>query len=290
MNRITDLKTGQDYLYNECSNIKEEIVDDTKRECYIFFSSNGIYEDNSFQKFEEIMLKGDRYEWTSIASAVKKRKNVGKIIYVRDVYKNHYCHGINPSLCSIEKVIEYLGGCTKGYELTTVGISSGGYMAVIAGCELNAKRVFCISGQFDLNKHLAEEKLAAFRCKNSKYSQIVDLIKAHTEVLVYYFCPINCSHDFENYNLVKDISSVRCFLFPDKVHAATVYPFNYPDILTLSNKKLDKLYKSYYGKIINKNTFLLRTFSWKGIVEFMRRLCKSKLNVGRLKACWDVKK
>ena len=162
-------------------------------------------------------------------------------------------------------------------------------MAVIAGCKLQAKRIFCISGQFDLNKHLTEENLHAFRSINPQYCKIDDMIASHNNIPVYYFCPINCGHDYENYTLVKNIENVMCFLFPDKKHAATVYPFNFPDLLCLSNERLNKLEKHYRGKTINKNEFLLRTMSLMGFFEFFRRLWKSKLNIGYLKELWDVK-
>lgn len=291
MNHITTIEAGKKYLYENFHNIEVEIVNEKNSECYIFFSSNGLYEENSFEEFEKTMLKGNRYEWKSIAVSLKKRKNIGKIIYVRDVYKNHYINGVNSSLSSIEKTVEYLRKFTPPqYAVTTIGISSGGYMAVIAGCKLQAKRIFCISGQFDLNKHLPEENLNIFRNINPKYCRIDNLIANHNNIPVYYFCPIGCSHDYENYKLVKDIENVICFLFPDEIHAATVYPFNFPDLLCLSNERLNKLEKHYHGKTINKNEFLLRTMSLLGFIEFCRRLIKSRLNIGYLKELWDVKK
>lgn len=287
MHNITDIETGKKYLYENFQNIEEEIVNEKNHECYIFFSSNGLYED-SFEKFEKTMLQGNRYEWKSIAVSLKKRKGIGKIIYIRDIYKNHYIKGVNPTLSSIEKTVKYLCECTEGYTVTTVGISSGGYMAVIAGCKLRAKRVFCISGQFDLTKCLSEEKLRAFQSVNPKYCKIDDLIASHNNIPVYYFCPINCKHDYEDYILVKNIENVKCFLFPDEVHAATVYPINYPDLLCLSNERLNKLEKHYHEKTINKNDFLLRTMSLKGFLEFCWRLWNSKLNIGNLKELWRL--
>lgn len=290
MVNIADIETGKKYLYENCRNIEEEIVNKENTECYIFFSSNGLYEDDTFEHFEKTMLHGNRYEWKSIATAIKKRKGIGKIIYVRDVYKNHYREGISSTLPTIEHVMEHLRKCVEGYNVTPVGISSGGYMAVIAGCLFHARRVFCISGQFNLNEHLRSDNLVVFQAKNPKYCQIADLAASHAEVPIYYFCPINCAHDYENYKLVKDIKNVRCFLFPDKVHAATVYPFNFPDLLCLSNDRLDKLERHYHGKTINKNIFLLQTISWRGALEFCKRLWKSKLNMANLAALWDVKK
>lgn len=161
-------------------------------------------------------------------------------------------------------------------------------MAVVAGCILRARRIFCISGQFDLSNRLTESDARRFKYNNPEYFNIVELIKENN-VPVYYFCPVNCPHDYDSYTRVKDIKTVRCFLFPDKVHAATVYPFNFPDLLYLTNERLDKLQGYYDGKLINKNEFLLRTISVAGMIEFVRRFWKSRLNVKHLKDLWDVK-
>lgn len=288
MKPISDIAAGQKYLYENCSNIEEKVINEKNRECYIFFSSNGLYEDN-FQSFEKNLLQNNRYEWKSIAVALQKRKDVGKIIFVRDIYKSHYSKGVNSSISSIGKTVEYLRENTGGGLITTVGISSGGYMAAITGCLLQAKRVFCISGQFDLNKHLKEEKLQMFRKINPEYCRIDDLIAKNNNVPIYYFCPIKCEQDYDNYKLVKDIGNVKCFLFPHEKHASTVYSFNFPDLLSLSNEKLNKLERHYYGKTINRNEILLRTMSFNGYWEFARRLCRSKLNIKYLKELWDIK-
>ena len=89
---------------------------------------------------------------------------------------------------------------------------------------------------------------------------------------------------------VKDIKNVRSFLFPDSEHAATVYPFNFPDLIYLSNQKLDKLSKYYACRTINKKFFLFQTMSVLGYFEFAKRLMRSKMNISYLKELWDVKK
>lgn len=290
MDSIVDIESGKKYIYENNLNIEEEIVNSEGCECYIFFSSNGLHDNKSFHKFKNAIIIGNRYEWKSVAMALKKRKGIGKIIYVRDVYEKFYLYGSSGSLSSIDQVVDYLKTLAADYQVTTVGISSGGYMAVIAGCILNAKKVFCISGQFDLSNRLSKKDEEIFKQNNCKYFNITDLIKANTQVSIYYFCPVNCKEDYENYARVKDIENVRSFLFPDTEHAATVYPFNFPDLLYLSNGKLDKLHKHYDCKLINKKFFLLQTMSIWGFLEFVKRLVKSKMSINYLKELWDVKK
>lgn len=291
MNLITDIESGQDYLYKTFTNIEEEIVNENEKSCYLFFSSNGLYKDSLFEEFEQVMLKNNRYEWKSIASVIKKirKEKIGKIIYVRDVYKKYYMYGINFEYASIEGTILYLKEKTAGFKLTTVGISSGGYMAVIAGCLLEAERIFCISGQFDLKDYLTEKELQEFKAINREYYNIVNLIEKSVNIPIYYFCPVNCESDYFNYQLVKKCRNVRSFLFPDKVHAATVYPFNFPDIICLSKERLDYLAKGYSEHLIDKRKFLLQTISCRGGIEILRRIFTSKFSIKRLKQLWDVK-
>lgn len=285
-----DVESGKKYVYENNLNIEEESVHLSGHKCYIFFSSNGLYSDKTFSEFESAIMIGNRYEWKSIATAVKKRKDVGKVIYVRDIYENYYIYGCSLSLSSIDKIMDYLKGITTGYEITTVGISSGGFMAAIAGCMLKVQRVFCISGQFDLTNRLPENDEKVFKRNNGKYFNIVDLVKSSRQTMIYYFCPVNCEDDYGNYVKVKDIEHVRSFLFPDAEHAATVYPFNFPDLIYLPNSKLDQLQEHYASRTINKNIFLLQTMTVSGFFEFLKRLVKSKMNMNHLRKVWDLKR
>ena len=52
MNRISCIKEGQDFLYNNYENFEVEDLEANQNVCYIFFSSNGIYEDY-IDKFAE---------------------------------------------------------------------------------------------------------------------------------------------------------------------------------------------------------------------------------------------
>ena len=107
---------------------------------------------------------------------------------------------------------------------------------------------------------------------------------------IYYFCPIGCDHDRQQYEKVCDISCIKTFLFPDKKHAATVYPFNFPDILMMPVPKLQRLYQRNKGKLIDKKRLLIRTMSCRGWCEFIKRAMRSRFRVSTLKDAWDVKK
>ena len=276
-------------IYLTKENIEEELVHRTGNRCYVFFSSNGLYNTDDLEEFNNKIVQADYYEWKSLAIPLKKHKDVGKIIYVRDVYVTHYLYGTCQQLNSIDKVVSRLQQMIEGYEVITVGISSGGYMAVISGCLLSAHQVFCISGQFDLSKkYVDKQKEFANNEDKKKYLNIVDIPMQHSEVPIYYLCPIRCLHDKFNYEMIKDLPNVFSFLFPEEKHAATVYPFNFPDLLYLSNKKLRALYTHYKDKEINKNVFYLRTVSIYGAINFLVRMIKKRFDVREMKKDWNI--
>lgn len=286
MNRFLSIKEGQDYLYNNSENFEVEDLDTSRKLCYIFFSSNGIYED-SINKFYKSMIEENRYEWKSIAEAVKKRKCVGRIIYVRDVYKKYYIYGINKEINTVDKVLDKLKELTEGYKVVTIGISSGGYMAAVTGGHLSAERVFSISGQFEIKSCINEDE--ANKVEDKEYFNIVEMIKNNKNVKVYYFCPIGCEFDKKNYELVRNVANVRSFLFNSDLHADTVYPFTFPDIFCARVEKLENLERKYNGIIWNKVRFAIKTFTWQGVWEFIVRAANGKFSKKNIKKMWDVK-
>lgn len=277
-------------LYRRNKNYFEECVHPDGKKCYIFFSSNGLYQETTIEEFRETMVNNSRYEWKSLANTFKYHKDLGKIIYVRDIFKAFYIYGINEQLNTIDKLVEKLRVLTQGYQIITVGISSGGYMSVICAVALQAERAFCFSGQFNIESHLQEKELAYVKNveEGRKYFDITEVVKQNEVTPIYYFCPVGCNHDYENYQMVKEMKCVRSFLFPDRIHASTVYTFNFPDILFCSNKKLDKLARKYKSKMINKNVFYFRTVSVRGFMTFLSYIWKTKLHVELLKKKWDV--
>jgi len=293
---FNSIEEARKYVHDTYDNILMEDVHPDGEYCYIFFSSNGICDEDPIEKYTQALIEKGKYEWTSIAGAVKKHKSTGRCIYVRDVYKCFYIHGVSARYDSIDKTVERLRELTadRDHKIVTIGISSGGYMSVICGIRLNAYKIFNISGQYVLGTRIPEV-YEEFVSINPSYGSTVDLIRQYNndphddKSDIYYFCPVGCDHDREQYEHVKDIPCIRAFLFPDKIHAATVFPFNFPDLLMLSRDKLDRLCRRYEGRLIDKKDFLLRTMSPAGWTEFIRRACRSRLKISNMKKIWDVK-
>lgn len=277
-------------IYENEENIFVEDIHMGGNKCYVFFSSNGLLKSFKECDIEEELVKRNRYEWKSIAETFKYHRDLGRIIYVRDVYLAFYIYGINKSLDTVDKIIEKIAQLCKGYEITTVGISSGGYLATICAIKLNAKRAFNFSGQYDIWERLDEttKKYCVSKYGNYGYVNICDLVEMSNGIPIFYFCPVGCSHDFANYQLVRNIPQVKCFLFPDKNHAATVYPFNFPDLLFLSNDKLEWLCKKYEGKTIDKKRFYFHTVTIRGLITLGKYIKRSKFHVSKLKQKWSI--
>lgn len=160
-------------------------------------------------------------------------------------------------------------------------------MATTVGMALNAVRIYNISGQYDLRTRIPND-YDAFERINPRYGNIVPLLEEYKGA-IYYFCPVGCGHDKEQLDFVQNIPCIRVFLFPDKIHAATVYPFNFPDLIVSDEKKMNRLYSEYKGKIINKKVFLIQTMSVKGWKAFISRMIKAKFRLIGLKELWNVK-
>ena len=285
---IKNIELMQQKIYEQELNYKEEYPHSKGEKCYIFFSSNGIDKNISEDKYWEELVEKNKFEWQSIANSLKYHKNLGKIIYVRDVFKKFYIDGINIKIDSVDKLLGFLKEVTKGYKVTTVGISSGGYLATICAIKLRAERAFCISGQFDIQSRLQDVNEDMLSLDKKKYLNIQWLLEENENIPIYYFCPIGCAHDWDNYQLVKNDKNVKTFMFPDKVHAATVYPFNFPDILFKSNQKMDKLFCHYESKVINKNEFYVRTVTFNGLFIFIKHIITTRFDLRKLKKNWEV--
>ncbi len=294
---ITTREQAKDYIYGLSDNIIVEDVHRNGEYCYVFFSSNGLDESDDVEGFIRNVADGNRYEWRSIAGPIKQNRHTGRVIFVRDVYMCFYMHGVSPKADSIADTVKRLEELTSDREwnIVTVGISSGGYMAMIAGMALHAHKIYNISGQYFLKPRIPD-LYDEFCVINPEYGDIIHLVREYDSADIedksdiFYFCPIGCDHDRQQYEQVKDISCVKVFLFPDKKHAATVYPFNFPDLLMMSERKLGRLCNRYNGRMINKKEFLFRTMTFRGWGEFAKRAMRSRFRVSLLKDAWDVKK
>jgi hypothetical protein len=241
-----------------------EIVDLNKGDdrCFIFFSSNGLYEPCDPETFHRVVLENNRFEWKQHVP-----RFANKVIFLRDVKKQWYLEGINSHINTIEKLACFLRENTHGLKVICVGNSAGGYAAALFGCLLNASHVFSFSGQFSLLHVLETEAERATNPtvvkyeKNpdyQKYFSIVDYVKT-SQTPVFYLYPGKCDADIAQSRLVENIESVYMFRFDSEEHGGTCLHLNFLDLFSQSRKELCQLHREYKNSLIRPIPFSIRT-------------------------------
>ena len=161
---------------------------------------------------------------------------------------------MNNKINTQDKVIEKLKELTKGYKVTTAGNSAGGYMAILAGCKIDAQRIFTFSGQFTLKDGYGPIVDENMNTQKNKYYSLIPLLNS-TKSKIYYFYPVNCQQDIEEYELIKNQNSIFVFCFDSEKHGVTFEYRCYKTILSQNDEIIQKLYYKYKNKIINPKEF-----------------------------------
>lgn len=247
---VESIYTGDNYKVLDANQASDSVI--------IFFSGNGLYFPNTQDVFKETICDKNRYEWEHIGTRYLIKKNYSKIIFLRDIYKQWYVKGINRRADSVEKVVELIQNLTKGYNVVTCGNSAGGYMAMLVGKKIGAKRIFSFSGQFSVWNQLYRAPLLDYYKKEtdvSKYYNLSDLLNQNG--VIFHFYPAHAIQDIEQMKLIgtMDKDSFYTFAFDEKLHGKTVDSDCYEYLLTMDSAKLVELSRKYKLQIINKADF-----------------------------------
>ena len=228
--------------------------------CYIFFSSNDIFFPNTVEEFTGRIVVKDRYEWTNMASSREIMADAGRMIFVRDLYKQWYITGANASVNSHDKLLERLRELSAGYRVVTVGSSAGGYMAALAGARLDAEACFDFSGQIMLDGLLHDfcVRMTDTEPESLKYYDLKPFI-ADSRCVFYYFYPAYNEIDTSIYDSIAGLDNVYGFAFNQKNHAATMMAGNMRFIVPRDKDRMIRLYEDYRGRVINNILFFFRT-------------------------------
>lgn len=223
----------------------------------IFFSGNGLYFPDTEEVFREEIFDGDRYEWEHVSKQYLIQRHYSKIIFLRDIYKQWYVRGINKRIDSVEKVIELVHELTSGLEVVTCGNSAGGYMAMLVGKAIGAKRIFSFSGQFSIMNQVYRAPLLSYYQGDSYYSKYYSLSTLMQERgEIFHFYPAYSIQDIEQMKIAeKWIGGIRAFAFEDDSHGRTVEAVCYEYLLTLDSNKLRELSKKYESRLIEAHEF-----------------------------------
>jgi hypothetical protein len=258
---IFTLSFDNPYLSNDYidGNIKIINLQNKSNRCLLFCSGNGLYYPNTLEEYINKIRIENKYEWDNTAKNKIIQKTVSKIIFIRDIFKQWYVTGINSKINNIEKLSEYLRQETRGYEVTIIGNSAGGYIGVLIGLLIKAKIIITVSGQFNLWDFVDKNPLLK-KYKNelqhSKYYNIMKLMEEETNIL--YFVPINCETDIPQYELVKKYQQVKIVKFNSNRHGlGEIHSMNYPILLRYDKIRIDMLYQKYKDKEINPYLFFI---------------------------------
>ena len=233
-----------------------------KKKALVFFSSNGIYYPNTEKEFTGKIITLDYYDWLNIGKHRLIRSYFSRIVYVRDIYKQWYVTGINRKINTRSKLCDFLRDELKGYDITTCGSSSGGYMAALVGSLLNAERIIDSSGQFDLSTNLGNEPFLDLMADDPVIKEqlsLKDIISGHTGSL-YYFYPAHNQGDIVQNEHISDLDVKRFAMDSDR-HNRTIRPVCFPYVLTMPKDRLDGLQEKYNGRIIGEAEFYKDTLS-----------------------------
>ena len=233
------------------------------RKCFVFFSGNGLYYPNDYPTAANALINNDHYEWQNITKSELIRFQAGKIIFLRDIYKQWYVTGINSKINSIGKLFMFLREKTKGYDVVTVGNSAGGYMAALFGALLSAKMALNFSGQYVINPNEFDKNNHKKYAHDQFYAQFFDIrpfLKANPRVPIMYFFPAKCEQDINQHALVKDLNNVYDFAFDVDKHGNTMYATDMICSIASEPDILQNLYRIFRDKIISPSQFSINLY------------------------------
>lgn len=248
----------------------------------IFFSGNGLYFPNSEEVFQDTICDKDRYEWEHISTTYLIRKKYSRIIFIRDVYKQWYVSGISSRINSIEKVIELVRKLTVGFDVVTCGNSAGGYMAMLVGKAIGAKKIFSFSGQFSLKNQVCRAPFLSYYEKDLDYNKYYDLgLLMGQRGQVFHFYPAYAIQDIEQIKISEEMDKGEFypFAFDGNCHGVTVAAECYEYLLTMDSDRLIALSKRYKSRLINKLQFYEDILYSHDFIEIAAK-CMSHINIG----------
>lgn len=228
-------------------------------------------------------MHGNRYEWTNRSAETIPAKE----IFIRDIWLSWYSRGINSEVNSIEKLINYLKKETEGYDIVTVGVSSGGYIAAILASELCARLCFDFSGQFSLENHFDHVERNPFlkATRMGGYIEAYRVIQG-SDTNIFYFLPSGCEQDRSQARYTVGLDNVYKIEFASSHHGVTVFSVSLPKVISMNTEELMQLYKMNKGKQVNQILFSVRISGlWKTGIFLIKR--GSMYFVTRCKKIWQ---
>ncbi len=252
--------------YQELDNylvIEDDDIKSSSKVCAVYFSSNYIYFPNIKSNFEKEIIEKNRFEWWNL-----RHPKATKHIFVRDIHKQWYLHGINSRVNSLETLSVLLKEKINGFETYFIGSSAGGYAAVLLGSLLQVKRIYTFNNQFFLTDLLdkSEESIdpIVFREQHNhvinKFYNIKPFITKPS--IIYYFYSNKSNWDIQQFKEVKELN-MNVISVNTSIHGipllknnlTTLFSFSEKELMELTKYKLDPIRTSI--KIIGLKSTLI---------------------------------
>jgi hypothetical protein len=201
--------------------------------CTVYFSSNYIYFSNNSAAFKKSIVEKNNYEWYNL-----RNPNATKHIFIRDIFKQWYLHGINSRINSIELLVDFLKKETNGYETTFIGSSAGGFAAVLLGSILNVKKIYGFNNQFYLTDLLENS--------NESMNPLIFREQDNIKISKYFN---KSKWDINQFNKVKDLK-MNVISVNTSIHGIPLLKNNLTSLFLLKEADLLKLTKTKLNPIL----------------------------------------
>lgn len=275
----------------EAENYNIEYLNDTDLVesdlCVLYFSSNEIYYPNTIQAFDYSIIQRDKYEWKR-----NKFPKAKKHIFIRDIRKQWYLGGINATLDSPIKLLDFLKNETAGYRIITIGSSAGGYAALLFGSLLKCERIYAFNAQLNLNvivrnSNAITDPILFEKVNDDTWKDYFDLsnfISSATDN--YYFQSCHSQMDVEQYQAINERTqkNLKIIRLQTSNHGFPFLRVNLPNVLAFTPNDLGK----YVNKTFHPVFFSVRLIGMLPTVTFLLKALKDRYQKKQLEASLKV--
>lgn len=249
----------------------DSVDEDTDEVVVIYFSSNGLFYPDNDEEFTDTIMNRDRYEWETI-----RIHNVRKSIWVRDIYKQYYVSGINESIDSMDKLIDFLRNLVPdGYRIYTVGSSAGGYAALVVGLSLRADVIIDFCGQNSLKKIFEERKMINKSGSDQSVTKFFETSRLFeddginsSEQSIYYIYSDENIEDKTQAEYIKD-KKVRFIPMKSKIHGASMLKPTMQWLINISEEDRKAFYLKNKGRVLSPLMLNIKVGGVRGTVMYI---------------------
>ncbi len=202
------------------------IKEDDEKWAAVYFTGGGLYAPDAWLDFYNKFIKNNRFGFYK-----NRLEKASKHIFLRDTLISAYKNGINSTINSPEKLVDFVRKETEGYKVVLTGSSSGGSIATYIGCKLNAEYVIAFSPAY------------CYR-KDTKPDDFIETLKS-SNTQIYYTQPIYSKGDVEDYDFLNNHKNIKRLSIKSTVHPIAIATPIIPLIINSNRKMLDTIFDNH---------------------------------------------